>query len=176
MEKDKTLLELAGMKLKEDGFHRPYFDLEENDGVVILAKEGDSFLLIEQYRKPVGTTVQQLPGGGVKEGEELEQAARREFFEETGYQCGTVHYLGFLQPASWRTNEITHAFFKEEIGPKYHQQLEEHENIKVIKVKINECLNKVKENKMNDSELCYALLQSILKGYITVQSSINSKS
>jgi ADP-ribose pyrophosphatase len=172
MEKEKTLLELAGMKLKEDGFHRPYFELEENDGVVILAKEGDSFLLIEQHRKPIRTTVQQLPGGGVKKGEELEQAARREFLEETGYQCGTVHYLGFLQPASWRTNEITHAFFTEEIGIKQHQQLEEHENIKVIKVKIKvkikDCLNKVKENKMNDSELCYAILQAILKEYIPI--------
>jgi ADP-ribose pyrophosphatase len=168
MEKEKTLLELAGMKLKEDGFHRPYFELEENDGVVILAKEGDTFLLIEQHRKPIGTIVQQLPGGGVKKGEELEQAARREFLEETGYQCGTVHYLGFLQPASWRTNEITHAFFTEEIGTKQHQQLEEHENIKVIKVKIKDCLNKVKENKMNDSELCYAILQAILKKYIPI--------
>lgn len=168
MERDVTLIELEGMKLKEDEFHRPYFELEENDGVVMLAKDEDSLILIEQYRRPVGTIVQQLPGGGVKKGEELESAARREFFEETGYECGTIHYLGKLQPASWRTNEITHVFFTEEVGIKRSQQLEDHEKIKVKKVEIEECVNQVKENKMNDSELCYALLQAVLKGYIVI--------
>ncbi|MDN3015235.1 NUDIX hydrolase [Paenibacillus sp. BSR1-1] len=108
---DKTLISLSGMNLKEDSFKRPYFELEEFQGVVMLAKENDSLLLIEQYRGPVNSTVWQLPGGGVKKGEDLEQAVRREFLEETGYTCGSVHFLGTLQPASWRTNEITHVFF-----------------------------------------------------------------
>ncbi|MEH7305365.1 NUDIX hydrolase, partial [Neobacillus drentensis] len=150
----------------EDPFHRPYFVVDEYQGVVMLAIEQNSVILIEQYRKPVTSNVIQLPGGGVKKGEDLEYAARREFFEETGYQCGRVHYLGYLQPASWRTNEITHVFFTSEIGINLNQQLEEHERIKVIKLDIKECLTRVKENQLHDSELCYALLQAILKGFI----------
>jgi ADP-ribose pyrophosphatase len=167
MTQDKTLLNLAGMKLHEDPFGRPYFALEENEGVVMLAKEADSFILIKQYRRPVDAIVVQLPGGGVKKGEELELAARREFLEETGYQCGAVHYLGKLQPASWRTNEVTHVFFTEEVGEKDLQQLEAHEQIQVFKMDINETFKKVAENQLNDSELCYALLQAVLQKKIT---------
>ncbi|OLS36891.1 NUDIX hydrolase [Bacillus sp. MRMR6] len=166
MNEDKILLHLTGAKLYEDTFGRPYFALEENEGVVILAKEGDKFILIKQYRKPVGEVVVQLPGGGVKKGEELELAARREFLEETGYECGALDYLGFLQPASWRTNEITHVFFTDEIGPNSQQQLEIHENIVVVKRQINEVLSLMTDNQLHDSELSYALLQAILKGKI----------
>jgi ADP-ribose pyrophosphatase len=168
MEKDQTLLVIEKVAIKVDAYQRTYLQVEESEGVVMLAKEGDSFILIEQFRRPVNSVVQQLPGGGVKKGEELELAARREFFEETGYECGTVHYLGKLQPASWRTNEITHVFFTEEVGRNHEQHLEVHEKIKVIRVGIGECLGKIKENQLNDSELCYAILQAILQGYITI--------
>jgi ADP-ribose pyrophosphatase len=166
MKKAKTLLDKNGNKIIEDEYGHTYFSLTENESVVILAKDGDSFLLIEQFRQPVGSYIVQLPGGGVEQGESLEQAAKREFLEETGYECGTVHYLGKLLPASWRSNEITYVFYTEEVGSNVHQRLESHEKIRVIKMDVRDCLKQVKENKINDSELCYALLQAILKGYI----------
>jgi ADP-ribose pyrophosphatase len=166
LNEDKILQHFAGAKLFEDKFGRPYFALEENEGVVMLAKEDDTFILIKQYRKPVGEVVVQLPGGGVKKGEELELAVRREFLEETGYECGALDYLGFLQPASWRTNEITHVFFTDEVGANSQQQLEVHENIEVVKLGVNEMLALAAANQLHDSELCYALLQAILKGKI----------
>ena len=168
MDKDKTLCTLAGIGVKKDPFDRLYFEVEEYEGVVMLAVDENSLILIEQYRRPVASTVLQLPGGGVKKGEELEQAARREFFEETGYQCGRVEYLGLMQPASWRTNEITHVFFTKEVGENLSQQLEEHEKIKLVKLDMNDCLTRVKENQLHDSELCYALLQALLMGFITL--------
>ncbi|QHN50261.1 NUDIX hydrolase [Geobacillus stearothermophilus] len=149
----KTLLDKNGNKIIEDEYGRTHFSLTENEGVVILAKDEDSFLLIEQFRQPVGSYIVQLPGGGVEQGESLEQAAKREFLEETGYECGIVHYLGKLLPAPWRSNEITHVFYTEEVGSNIHQQLESHEKIKVIKMDVRDCLKQVKKNKINDSEL-----------------------
>ncbi len=46
-----------------------------------------------------------MPGGGVKRGETLEQAARREAKEETGAELGEVHLLGaYTNFTEWKTD------------------------------------------------------------------------
>jgi ADP-ribose pyrophosphatase len=132
----------------------------------MLANHDDQLILIKQFRKPVDSYVIQLPGGGVEDGEDIETAAKREFKEETGFECGQVSYLGHLLPASWRINEITHVFYTEEIIKDTGQQLEEHENIEIVKISITDCLNQIRKNQITDSELCYGILQAMLKGYI----------
>ncbi|MDN3015236.1 hypothetical protein PH210_03315 [Paenibacillus sp. BSR1-1] len=59
-------------------------------------------------------------------------------------------------------------FFTDEVGENLNQQLEDHEKIIVKKISIHECFHLVKENQLQDSELCYALLQAILKGFISI--------
>lgn len=46
-----------------------------------------------------------MPGGGVKRGETLEGAARREAFEETGAQLGEVSLMGaYTSFIQWKTD------------------------------------------------------------------------
>jgi 8-oxo-dGTP pyrophosphatase MutT (NUDIX family) len=56
---------------------------------VLLARDG-CILLVRHTYHPGWL----LPGGGVKRGETLEQAARREVHEETGLTTGTLHLMG----------------------------------------------------------------------------------
>lgn len=39
-----------------------------------------------------------LPGGGAKRGETMEQAAKRELYEETGIKVKNIEYIGRLTP------------------------------------------------------------------------------
>lgn len=64
---------------------------------VILADIDDCWVLVEQYRVPLGRNCIELPAGliGDVEGpDSVEQAAGRELVEETGYQPAAVEELG----------------------------------------------------------------------------------
>lgn len=66
-------------------------------GIVPVTENGD-ILLIEQYRTPVGARCIELPAGLVgdepgKSDEPIENAARRELLEETGYEAGRLERL-----------------------------------------------------------------------------------
>jgi nicotinamidase-related amidase/8-oxo-dGTP pyrophosphatase MutT (NUDIX family) len=66
--------------------------------VIVAITEQRELLLVEQYRIPLGRRVIELPAGLVgdlaeNKQEGLEEAARRELLEETGYEAGRIDYL-----------------------------------------------------------------------------------
>ena len=65
-----------------EGYH-----VRETRGFVVifaLAPSGEA-ILVRQYKHGIGDEVLELPGGAIDAGESAEDAARREFAEETGY-------------------------------------------------------------------------------------------
>jgi ADP-ribose pyrophosphatase len=162
------LINRNGLLVCEDEFGKIFLKPRNNLGVVMLANDHGELVVIKQFRRPIEDYTFQLPGGGVNENEQLDTAARREFKEETGYDCGTVYYLGSLLPASWRSNEVTHVFYTEEIMNHTSQKLEGHEDIEVVRLSISDLIQGIRESRYNDSELCYAVMQAILKGLIRI--------
>lgn len=165
---EQMIMERNGAAIYEDRFGRFYFQKEHPESVVILAKDADAFVFIKQFRKPVACEVVQLPGGGIKQDEPVEAAARREFLEETGYECGKLHYLGQMLSASWLSNEITHAFYTDEVLHYKEQRLEQHENIEVVRMNVDQCITELRDNRLQDSELSFVILQAIVKGYLKI--------
>ena len=65
--------------------------------VVILAEHDGKLLLVEQPRVPIGRRCLELPAGLIGDGngpDSIEQAARRELEEETGFVAAQIEQLG----------------------------------------------------------------------------------
>ena len=64
---------------------------------VILAVDAGEVILVEQFRLPLGGACLELPAGligDIDAGESVEDSARRELEEETGYRAGHIEDLG----------------------------------------------------------------------------------
>jgi 8-oxo-dGTP pyrophosphatase MutT (NUDIX family) len=70
-------------------------------GVRVMMIQDGKVLLIRQTYMPGWF----MPGGGLKRGETLEQAARREAKEETGAELGEIRLLGaYTSFRDWKTD------------------------------------------------------------------------
>jgi 8-oxo-dGTP pyrophosphatase MutT (NUDIX family) len=83
----------------------PYYVLSYPDWVhVVGITEAGQLVLVRQYRHAAGAFFIELPGGAVEpEDTSLEQAARREFEEETGFTARRLELITSLHP-----NPATH--------------------------------------------------------------------
>jgi 8-oxo-dGTP pyrophosphatase MutT (NUDIX family) len=70
-------------------------------GVRVMMIQDNKVTLIRQTYMPGWF----MPGGGLKRGETLEQAARREAYEETGAELGEVTLMGaYTSFKDWKTD------------------------------------------------------------------------
>ncbi len=87
-------------------------------GIVVVAAvtPGGRLLLVEQRREPVGARVVELPAGlvgddGSPADEPLEEAARRELLEETGWDAAGMERLAGGPPSAGVSSEVV-TFFR----------------------------------------------------------------
>lgn len=76
--------------------------------IVIAVTPGDDVLFVEQYRVPLGARTIEMPAGLVgddHDADTLEEAARRELVEETGWEPGTVEVLLVGPTSAGMSNE-----------------------------------------------------------------------
>lgn len=136
-----------------------------NDSVMVLGMTSDKKLvMIRQYRYLVGRDVIEFPSGGLLENEKIENGARREFEEETGYKSGKLIKLGSFYETYGQLNRQIHIFFTKNIS-KTKQHLDRgakgYEDIGVELIKYQETIELASKNKIDSmgSSLAALLLK-----------------
>ena len=134
--------------------------------VVPVAAGGD-VVLVRQWRQPLGAFTMELPSGAVDDGEEPEQAARRELFEETGYRAEGLEHLTSVHTSTGRSTEVCHLFrcaaARDERGPRP----EPTEFIQVVEVPFQEAVEGIRDGAITDAATVLGLLWSACGGVDT---------
>lgn len=121
MDQIETLFESRWLKLQRIGHwdlvRRPHSDACV--GILAITDQGE-IILVEQFRIPVQKRVIEIPAGIVGDepehrGEPLEQTARRELLEETGYQAGRMDELIVSPTSAGMTPELIHLFYARDL-------------------------------------------------------------
>lgn len=103
--------------------------------IVFALTKKKEVLLTKQYRIPAGFKVIELPAGLTdKKSESYESAARRELLEETGYRAQKLIKIIEGPFNAGMTGDIAVVFFAPDVEYAQEQNLDDSEEIEVIKV------------------------------------------
>ncbi|MPQ42641.1 NUDIX hydrolase [Clostridium tarantellae] len=121
------------------------------DGVMIIpiTTKGE-LVLIKQFRPAINDYIYEFPAGLVDKNESIEEAARRELFEETGLKC--IKFEKILAPCytSVGMSDETVAVVKMIVeGIPTNENIEENEEIEIITIKIEESKEFIKKHNMS---------------------------
>ena len=116
-----------------------FFERVHCNGIVAIVPVTDAHevLLIRQFRPPVNNYVIEFPAGLNDKGDTLEEAARRELLEETGYYAGTMIFLAEGPLSSGASGEILSVYLARDLTFKGTIERDETEDIEVIKIPID---------------------------------------
>lgn len=121
------------------------------DGVMIIPiTEEDELVLIKQFRPAINDYIYEFPAGLIDGDESVEEAATRELFEETGLLASECEYL--LKPSYTSvgmSDEAVSVVKMKVHGTISTENIEENEEIEVLKVPIKEAKEFIKNNNVS---------------------------
>ena len=107
---------------------------------VVETQEGKKFVMVRQWRHSSKCLSLEFPGGVFEPGENSEEAAARELYEETGYKPQKIKKLGEFSPNPAIMSNTVHFFLAEDLTSSGKQELDDDEYVEVVLVNADEVI------------------------------------
>lgn len=153
--------------IQSDSIEKPYYPYErvvpssEKDGVVMIPKCGEKYILIKQYRHAIRNEQHSFPRGYAEDGDSPEQNALRELKEELGVtQISSVNFLNRVAPDSGLTSCRAYVYCVE--FDKYNVNLGHEGILDIVELTESEVNEWIQSGKIDDGFTlsAWALLKS----------------
>jgi len=113
---------------------------------------------VHYHRYAVDDWCYEIPAGGIKKGQSLEDAARTELLEEIGGTVATLDYVASFYTMNGIGNEEAHIFFAAGVKLNSSPQHESTEVMDIRPIPIKEVLRMAQANEISDGPSALALL------------------
>ncbi len=154
------------MKVHEDKVIRPDGKegicgiVEMLNGVCILPIDGDGYVyLIDLFRYALEKNSIEVVGGSINKGEAILETAKRELKEEAGIIANEFIFLGTIYPLTTIIKSSSTLYLARKL--RFVKATPEGtEQIKILKVKLEEALKMVMDDKINHGPSCILILKA----------------
>lgn len=124
---------------------------------VVVLDDDKNVIIVSQYRHPAKSIMLEIPAGVMEDGETPKECALRELEEETGIKVDEMKELITIYPTFGFCTEKIHIFFAKGIK-KGKINLDEEEFIDVIKMPLDEAIEKIYNGEIVDAKTVAGLL------------------
>lgn len=157
-------LRLDKLQLPNGHIKDEYYVMEYPDWVNMVGITDDGYIIfIKQYRHGTQDILLEIPAGVIEPGEDPADAARREMLEETGYVFDTIEKVCELYPNPSSTNNISHTYILRGGKEVQDQELDDSEDIEVLKLSVAEARELLYNNEIKQSLHASALFYCLAK-------------
>ena len=130
---------------------------EHKGGASIVAVDGDEIIMVKQYRHAAGDFMLEIPAGILEPGEDPGVCAGRELEEETGYIAQEIVPLTKMYMSVGYVNEVHHIYLGTNLK-KGTQHLDDEEDVEVLRLKIDDVIEKFFSGEIGDSKTIAGIL------------------
>jgi ADP-ribose pyrophosphatase len=126
--------------------------IHPGDAAAMLPIDGDTCILLRQFRFAIGECLCEAPAGTMDPGETPLATAQRELIEETGLSGSSFIPRGFIYTTPGFTTEKIHLFEVRGLTPSHEYARDEDEEIEVVRVPVSVVLAMVRDGRIRDAK------------------------
>jgi ADP-ribose pyrophosphatase len=135
-----------------------YYVIKKKDFVILIVEDNDGIYFLEQYRHGIKNSMLNLPMGLIDDGEIPEETAKRELFEETGYDADFLEYLGEFYLAPSYISTKAHVFYSNNLKEISGNGIDKKEgNLILTKISKEDVKNMIRNNEIKDMSTIMAI-------------------
>ena len=124
---------------------------------IVALDSDDNVLLVRQYRKAVEKMLLEIPAGGIEDGEDPLDGARRELEEETGFAAERWEKLGYFYTSPGFCTEAMYLYLAAGLKSA-ERDADDDEDIELVRVPLKKTLELMASGEICDAKSIAGLL------------------